>query len=127
MARRWSRRSSSNGSIPFDKSGRPAPAEAFDESDVGTANLFPHSASRIFVSSAAHLFSAEVVAEQDRDLTTESGGVTEGHETAPTVGQQLLGVPVRGRDRRSPTAECVRERPRCYLVLVDVGSDVNVR
>ena len=68
-----------------------------------------------------------LVPQQLADLARQRLGVAEGHQRAPAVGQQLLGIPVRRRDHRLAAAEGISQRPRGDLRRVQVGRDVDVR
>ncbi len=60
------------------------------------------------------------------NLAAEGRHITERDQDAPSIGQQLLGVPIRRRHHRFAQPETVGQRPRRHLRLVQIGRDVDV-
>ena len=74
----------------------------------------------------AHGMTARLVAEQADDLARQGRGVPEGHQHAAALRQQLLGVPVRGRDHRLAAAKSVGQGAGSDLGRIEIRSDVDV-
>ncbi len=74
----------------------------------------------------AHLMALRFVAEELDDGGRDGGGITERDEFAAAIGEQFLGVPVRGGDDRVAEAKGVGEGAGGDLGFAKVRSEVNI-